>query len=176
MPEKRQPTMTPLEEGVDHVRGPSAARLLLVYGDYECPYSRQAFRAIERVERQLTEGVRFAFRHFPLTEIHPHALGAAAAAEAAALQDRFWSMHELLFRRQKALEDDDLLRYAVELELDLAQFEQDQAGAGVLERIRRDLASGLASGEVRGTPTLFIDGVVHLGGYEAATLMEALAR
>jgi protein-disulfide isomerase len=176
MPEKRQPTMRRLEEGVDHVRGPSAARLLVEYGDYECPYSRQAFRAIERIERQLTGGVRFAFRHFPLTDIHPHALAAAAAAETAALQDRFWEMHELLFHRQKALEDDDLRRYAVELELNLARFDEERAGAGVLERIRRDVESGLASGEVQGTPTLFIDGVVHRGGYDAATLLEALAR
>ena len=110
MPEKRQPTMKPLEEGVDHIRGPAAARPIVEYGDYECPYSRQAFRAIERVERQLAGGVRFAFRHFPLTEIHPHALAAAAAAEAAAVQDRFWHMHELLFHRQRALEDDDLKR------------------------------------------------------------------
>ncbi len=74
MPEKRQPTMEPPEEEVDHVLGPSAARVLVEYGDYECPYSRQAFRAIERVERELTGGVRFAFRPFPLTDIHPHAL------------------------------------------------------------------------------------------------------
>jgi protein-disulfide isomerase len=176
MPGQRQPTMEPLEEEVDHVRGPSAARLLVEYGDYECPYSRQAFRAIERVERQLNGGVRFAFRHFPLTEIHPQALAASSAAEAAALQDRFWAMHELLFHRQKALEDDDLRRYAAELELDLEQFDQDRAGTGVLRRIHRDVESGLASGQVRGTPTLFIDGVVHLGGYDAATLLEALGR
>jgi protein-disulfide isomerase len=176
MPGQRQPTMEPLEEEVDHVRGPSAARLLVEYGDYECPYSRQAFRAIERVERQLNGGVRFAFRHFPLTEIHPHALAASSAAEAAALQDRFWAMHELLFHRQKALEDDDLRRYAAELALDLEQFDQDRAGTGVLRRIHRDVESGLASGQVRGTPTLFIDGVVHLGGYDAATLLEALGR
>jgi protein-disulfide isomerase len=158
------------------VRGPAAARLLVEYGDYECPYSRQAFRAIERVERQLAGGVRFAFRHFPLSDIHPHALAASSAAEAAALQDRFWAMHELLFHRQKALEDGDLRRYAAELELDLEQFDQDRAGTGVLRRIYRDVASGLASGQVRGTPTLLIDGVVHLGGYDAATLLEALGR
>ena len=171
-----QETMQPLDEAVDHVRGGAAGRLIVEYGDYECPYSRQAFRAIEQVERQLGDGVRFAFRHFPLTEIHPHALAAAAAAEAAALQDRFWKMHELLFHRQKALEDDDLRRYAAELGLDVARFDSDRAGAAVLGRIRRDIDSGLASGEVRGTPTLFIDGVVHLGGYDAATLLEALAR
>ena len=176
MPEKRQPTMEPLDEEIDHVRGPASARLIVEYGDYECPYSRQAFRAIERIERQLVHGVRFAFRHFPLTEIHPHALAAAAAAEAAALQDRFWDMHELLFHRQKALEDDDLRRHAAELELDVVQFDQDRTGAGALGRVGRDVESGLVSGEVRGTPTLFIDGVVHRGGYDAATLLEALAR
>ena len=176
MPEKRQPTMEPLDEEVDHVRGPAAARLIVEYGDYECPYSRQAFRAIERIERQLAHGVRFAFRHFPLTEIHPHALAAAAAAEAAALQDRFWDMHELLFHRQKALDDDSLRRYATELELDAQRFDQDTADAAVLSRVRRDIENGLASGQVRGTPTLFIDGVVHRGGYDAATLLEALAR
>ena len=166
----------PLDDAVDHVRGGPAGRLIVEYGDYECPYSRQAFREIERVERRLGEGVRFAFRHFPLTEIHPHALAAAAAAEAAALQGRFWTMHERLFHRQTALEDDDLLRYAVELELDVARFDGDRTGAAVLARVRRDVQSGLATGEVHGTPTLFIDGVVHRGGYDAATLLEALAR
>ena len=157
----REPTVDPLDEEVDHVRGPSAGRLILEYGDYECPYSRQAFREIELVEQRLGGGVRFAFRHFPLTEIHPHALAAAAAAEAAALQGRFWNMHELLFHRQHALEDDDLRRYAAQLELDVARFDRDRTGADVLGRIRRDVDSGTASGEVRGTPTLFIDGVVH---------------
>ena len=100
-----------------HVRGSPAGRLIIEYGDYECPYSRQAFHAIEQVEQQLGGNMRFAFRHFPLTRIHPHALTAAAAAEAAALQGRFWDMHELLFHRQKALEDADLLRYAARLGL-----------------------------------------------------------
>jgi protein-disulfide isomerase len=168
--------MEPLEDAVDHVRGGSAGRLIVEYGDYECPYSRAAMREIERVERRLGDGVRFAFRHFPLTEIHPHALAASAAAEAAALQDRFWDMHELLFHRQTALEDDDLRSHAAELELDVARFDSDRAGAAVLGRVRRDMQSGTASGQVWGTPTLFIDGVVHRGGYAVADLLEALAR
>jgi formate-nitrite transporter family protein len=167
--------MEPVDAAVDHVRGGSAGHLIVEYGDYECPYSRRAFREIERVEGHLDDGVRFAFRHFPLTEIHPHALAAAAAAEAAALQDRFWDMHELLFHRQAALEDDDLRRYAAELGLDVARFDGERGGDAVLRRIGRDVESGLATGQVQGTPTLFIDGVVHRGGYEAAALMEALA-
>jgi protein-disulfide isomerase len=168
--------MEPLDDAVDHVRGPSAAPVILEYGDYECPYSRQAFREIQRIESQRDGGVRFAFRHFPLTQIHPHALAAAAAAEAAALQDRFWDMHELLFHRQKALEDEDLRRYAADLELDADRFDGDREALATLQRVRRDVDSGLASGEVRGTPTLFIDGLVHRGAYEAAALMEALPR
>ncbi len=163
-------------EAVDHVRGGAGGRLILEYGDYECPYSRQAFREIEGIERSLGDGVRFAFRHFPLTEIHPHALAASAAAEAAASQGRFWEMHELLFHRQKALEDDDLRQYADQVGLDVSVFDADRVSAAVLGRIGRDVESGTASREVRGTPTLFIDGVVHRGGYDAASLLEALAR
>jgi protein-disulfide isomerase len=168
--------LEPLDEAVDHVRGPADEPLILEYGDYECPYSRQAYREIKRVEKSLNGRVRFAFRHFPLTEIHPHALAAAATAEAAAMQGRFWEMHELLFRRQRALEDDDLRRYAAELGLDLPRFDRDRSGPGVLQRIERDVESGLASGQVFGTPTLFIDGVVHRGRYEAARLQRAVGR
>ncbi len=174
-PYRGHPALEPVDATVDHVRGPASAHLILEYGDYECPYSRQAFRQIERVEEELRGEVRFAFRHFPLTGIHPHALAAAAAAEAAAVQGRFWDMHELLFHRQKALEDDDLRQYAVELRLDLALFDRDRAGDAALSRVRRDVDSGLASGEVDGTPTLFIDGALHRGSYDAATLLAALS-
>jgi protein-disulfide isomerase len=174
MPGGRQLALAPLDEKADHVRGSSAGRLILEYGDYECQYSRQAFHAIEHVERQLGGNVRFAFRHFPLTDIHPHALAAAAAAEAAARQGRFWDMHKLLFHRQKALEDGDLRGYAAQLGLDVAAFDRDRASTAVLERIQRDIGSGLASGQVLGTPTLFIDGVVHRGGYDPPTLLAAL--
>jgi protein-disulfide isomerase len=109
-PGGRQLALAPLDENVDHARGSPAGLLIIEYGDYECPYSRQAFHAIELVEQQFGGNMRFAFRHFPLTSIHPRALTAAAAAEAAALQGRFWDMHELLFHRQKALEDADLRR------------------------------------------------------------------
>jgi formate-nitrite transporter family protein len=169
-----QSRIDPLDEDVDHVRGPAEGVVILEYGDYECPYSRRAYRAIERVE--LLEPIRFAFRHFPLTEIHPHALAASEVAEAAALQGRFWEMHDLLYHRQKALEDEDLRGYASELGLDLERFDGDRRGDVVLERIRRDVRSGLASGEVVGTPTLFIDGSVYEGPHDPDSLARALAR
>ncbi len=166
----------PLDGAIDHVRGPAAARLLVEYGDYECPYSRAAYRSIQQIEAELDEGVRFAFRHFPLFDIHPHALAASMAAEAAARQGRFWEMHDMLFHRQHALEDDDLRRYASEIGLDRAQFDIDRGGKAVLERIERDVQSGLSSGQVLGTPTLFVDGVFHRGGYDLKSLLQALGR
>src|ERR1700751_5465073 len=91
------PLVAPLDEQVDHVRGEPGAPLILEDGDYECPYSRQAFRGIQQVERELSGRVRFAFRHYPLTEIHPHALAASAAAQAAARQGRFLGVHRPAF-------------------------------------------------------------------------------
>jgi protein-disulfide isomerase len=166
--------LAPIDDAVDHVRGPARAPVILMYGDYECPYTRRAYREIQRVEDELAGRVRFAFRHFPLVEIHPHALAASCAAEAAAAQGRFWEMHDLLFHRQRALEDDDLREYAVELGLDLARFDADHLGDAVLDRVRRDVRSGEATGEVLATPTLFIDGALHRGTYDADTLVAAL--
>jgi protein-disulfide isomerase len=167
--------MAPLDEAVDHVRGSRSGRLILEYGDYECPYARAAYREIQKVERRLGGDVRFAFRHFPLTKIHPHALAASVAAEAAALQNEFWNMHGLLFRHQNALEEEGLRLYAAELGLDVQRFDRARTGADALARVRRDVESGIASGEVFGTPTLFIDGVLHKGAYDVTSLLNALA-
>ena len=90
------------------------------------------------------------------------------------MQDRFWEMHDTLYHNQKALEDEDLTRYAHEVGLDIAQFEHDMVSDAVARRIERDVRSGLASGVVLGTPTLFIDGVLHDGSYDAETLTAAL--
>jgi protein-disulfide isomerase len=163
-----------LDDTVDHVRGPSTAHLILEYGDYECPYSRLTYRQIQQVEEKLGGNVRFAWRHFPLTDIHPHALAASIAAEAAARQGRFWQMHDLLFHSQKALSDEDLRGYAAQIGLDLDPFDADWTSEAVRDRVRRDVDSGLASGHVHGTPTLFIDGVIHRGDYAANALLERL--
>ena len=106
----------PFDAARDHWRGGEGV-VVLEYGDYECPYSRQAFRNIEQLQVE-DPSLRFVFRHFPLTEIHPHALAAAGVAEAAAAQGLFWAMHDLLFHRQKALGEDDLFAYAREVGLD----------------------------------------------------------
>jgi len=161
----------PFDAGRDHFRGGEGV-VVLEYGDYECPYSRQAFRNIEEL-RAADPSLRFAFRHFPLTEIHPHALAAAGFAEAAAAQQLFWPMHELLFQRQKALGDDDLFGYAREVGLDESRLRDDLERDELWQRVREDAASALAAG-ARGTPTLFLDGRLHRGGYEVATLRATL--
>jgi protein-disulfide isomerase len=157
----------PFDAARDHWRGGHGV-VILEYGDYECPYSRQAFRSIERLQAQ-DPSLRFVFRHFPLTEIHPHALAAAGFAEAAAAQELFWPMHELLFHRQKALGESDLFAYARQVGLDEARLRDDLARDELWARVREDAASALAAG-ARGTPTLFLNGRLHSSGYDHNTL------
>jgi protein-disulfide isomerase len=133
----------------DHVRGEGA--LVIVYGDYECPYCA-------KVEAELREtSVRQVFRHFPVVSKHPRAEVLARAAEAAALQGRFWEMHDSLFADQGRLEDPHLWERARELGLDLDRFEADRRSRAVAERVQRDFHSGVRAGVVT-TPTLFADG------------------
>ena len=155
-------------DDADHVRGVGDGPSLVVYGDFECPYTAAAMREIGRlVERGAAFQV--VFRHFPLREIHPHAQAASEAAEAAAAQGRFWEMHDLLFRNQMRLEPDDLRRFAERLGLDPERFESDSRGAAVRARIERDVQTGLGSG-VDGTPRLFIDGRRYRGPADAESL------
>jgi len=105
--------------------------------------------------------------------MHPHAQGAAEAAETAGAQGRFWEMHDLLFENQGALDREDLLEYAAELDLDVARFKSELAGHTHAVRVREDFLSGARSG-VNGTPTFFINGVRHDGSYDFDTLLEAL--
>ena len=158
----------------DHVQGPADAAITLVqYGDFECPYTRMSLNSVHRLQRDYADRLRFVFRHFPLEEIHPHARAAATAAEAAEAQGQFWRMHEILFAHQKALEEADLHRYAIELELDPVKFEQHRASPEVASRIDRDLASG-DDGGVEGTPTFYVNGVRHDGLYDVASLRAAI--
>ena len=128
---------------------------------------------VHGLERELAGRFRFVYRNFPLAEIHPHAMQAAEAAEAADAQGRFWDMHELLFARQKALETADLLKYAAELHLDTERFAADLAAHAHTKRIQRDLDSGDSSG-VMGTPALFIADRMHEGRRDHDALLAAL--
>ena len=158
----------------DHVVGPETAPVTLVeYGDYECPFCGAAHATLEQVRHVMGNDLRFAYRHFPLTQIHPHAYQAAEAAEAASAQGRFWEMHDLLFANQDRLGLRDLIGYAGALDLDLERFVTDLRGHAYAGRLREDFLSGVRSG-VNGTPTFFVNGMRHDGGYGLEALLEAL--
>jgi protein-disulfide isomerase len=156
----------------DHVRVDGVPQLV-VYGDFECPYTAAAMRAIGVLLESGGPAFELVFRHFPLRDIHPHADAAAAASEAAARQGRFWEMHDVLFRNQRHLEPADLRRYAERIGLDLERFGSDVADPVVAARVERDVQSGERSG-VDGTPSLFIDGVRYRGSGDPASLRGAL--
>src|SRR5437868_3160920 len=104
--------------GRDHIQGPIDAPIQLVeYGDYQCPYCGEADSIVKAIQERLSERLCYAFRHFPLTNMHPYAEHAAEAAEAAGVQGKFWEMHDILFENQDALSDEALAEYAESLEL-----------------------------------------------------------
>jgi protein-disulfide isomerase len=160
--------------GRDHVRGPAVALVtLLEYGDYECPFCGAAHAVLDQVLRVMGDEITFAYRHFPLTQIHPHAQQAAEAAEAAGAQGHFWAMHDLLFTHQDRLGPTDLLGYAEALRLDAERVAFELSARTHAPRVREDFMSGIRSG-VNGTPTFFINGVRHNGGYDLESLVGVL--
>lgn len=167
-------SLTPPVGARDHAAGPATAPLTLVeYGDFECPDCRQAFPIVKQLQRELGKDLRLVFRNFPLTKIHPHAQHAAEAAEAAAAQGAFWQMHDRLFERQFALDDDYLIEYAKELGLDADRLGGALAAGTYRSKVHDDFKSGRNSG-VKGTPTFFINGARHEGERDLDTLLTAL--
>ena len=141
----------------DHVRGPAGGIELIEYGDFECP-----FCAVLASRLHNHKGLAHVFRHFPVRSSHPRAWAAACAAEAAALQGRFWEMHDLLFADQGRLEDPHLWRRARELGLDVERFESDRRGDTVAVRVREDFRAGVRAGVVT-TPTVLVGGRMFAG-------------
>jgi protein-disulfide isomerase len=145
----------------DHVLGPAHAHVSVVeYGDFECPNCKQAAPATKLLLQRYPGRVSVAFRHYPLTEVHPHAMLAAEAAECAAEQGQFWQMHDLLFENQLHLKADQLHSYAEQLRLDMARYTAQLDDHVYLQRIREHQQSGRDSG-VRGTPTFFVNGRIQ---------------
>jgi len=170
-----EPELTlPVDDDRDHIQGSADAPATLVeYGDYECPYCGAAYPIVKQVQARMGDRLRFVFRNFPITTSHPHAAQAAEAAEAAAAQGRFWEMHDLLYENQKRLEAADLHSYAEELALDVEAFDEDLTTHVHAARVHDDFMSGVRSG-VNGTPTFYINGRRHDGGYQLESLLAAL--
>jgi len=160
----------------DHVIGPQDAPVTLVeYGDFECPYCGAAYLILKQVQQAMGDSLRFVFRHFPLTQIHPHAQIAAEAAECAGAQNRFWEMHDFLFSNQQLLDSSHLVAFAEQLGLDISRFGRELEDHVYHDRVRQDFLSGVRSG-VNGTPAFFINGFRYDGSWELGPLHEALER
>lgn len=171
----------------DHAEGANDARVTLVeYGDYQCPYCGMAFPVVKELQRRFGTRLRFVFRNFPLTQLHPDALHAAEAAESVAAntgETAYWAMHGTIFVHQQdsptALSDENLVRYAIAAGGDGNQTAADLANDAMVERVREDFQSGVRSG-VNGTPTFFINGARFDGAWNdleqfSGALDEALA-
>lgn len=163
----------------DHIQGVlSASVVLIMYGDYECFQSANAYRLIKAAQQQLSSAfeekdICFIFRHFPQVQIHPHAQRAAEAAEAAAMQGQFWQMHETLFIHQQALENGYLVEYANRLGLDIPRFLQGLSKGAYVDHILADIQSGYRSG-VEAAPAVFVNGIRYSERWTIKQLIAAL--
>jgi protein-disulfide isomerase len=166
----------PVDEHRDHVIGRASAPVTLVeYGDYQCPYCGEAYPILKRLLADVGDRVRFVFRNFPLTQLHPNAEFGAEVAEAAGAHEKFWPMHDYIYEHQGELADSrPFFEFAKDrLGLNAAQLEQEVALHVHVPRIREDFMGGVRSG-VNGTPTFFINGLRHDGSYEYDVLAAAI--
>ncbi len=159
----------------DHKRGPDTAPVTMVeYGDFQCPACGRAYWILDELVRHHPD-LKFVFRHFPLTEIHPLAMPAAMAAEAADHQGRFWEMFDVIYQNQADLSVDSFVEFAEWLGLDLEQFLSDLEDEQLVKRIREDVRTGARSG-VNGTPTIFINGARYQGAFDLDSLEFAISQ
>lgn len=158
----------------DHWRGSDHARITLIeYGDFECPNCVRVFPIVEQLIETLGQDLRFAFRHFPLAEVHPHAERAAEAAEAAAAQGQFWRMHSALFEKQGNVANGEVVECAARIGVDVTQFLRDLAARKYLDVVREQRVIGIRYG-VRGAPTFFINGERYAEAHDFASMHRAL--
>jgi protein-disulfide isomerase len=164
---------TPINNS-DHVRGPTTAPITLVeYGDYQCPHCGMAHPMVNQVQNYFGDSLRFAYRHFPLTEVHPIADIAAQSAEFAGAAGLFWPMHDALFENQSILSLPTIFAIADKLRLPQTQLRNALESGQYTNKVRSDFMSGVRSG-VNGTPAFFINGVRHDGSYDFASLASAI--
>jgi protein-disulfide isomerase len=158
----------------DHAEGETSAPVTLVeYGDYECPACGAAYPIVEAVQKHFGKKVKFVFRNFPLTKLHPHAESAAEVAEFAGAHARFWEMHDALYEKQDELGPPLYLALAESLDLPSADLTEALKQHSFRQKVRADFSGGLKSG-VNGTPTFYINGTRHDGSFELEDLVAAI--
>jgi len=163
-----------VDPGRDHIRGPADAPLTLVeYGDYECPFCSRTTGSIDEVRAHFGDQLRYVWRHLPLERVHPRAMDAAKASEAAALQGKFFEMGAMMFEFQDFLEWQHIYRYADQVGCDITQFDDDLHSPRVLHRVDDDVQDAELM-DLNATPTFFVNGVRHRGPWDSASLIRAL--
>jgi Na+/H+ antiporter NhaA len=164
----------PIGPARDHIRGnPDAPLTLVEYGDYECPFCSRATGSIDEVRAHFGDEMRYVWRHLPLERVHPHAMDAARAAEAAGLQGKYFEMGIELFANQDYLEWQHIYRYADKIGCDIKRFDEDLHSSKVLHRVEDD-AQDAELMDLNSTPTFFVNGKRHKGPWDAASLIRAL--
>jgi protein-disulfide isomerase len=159
-------SLKPSVNKTDHAQGNDNADLTIVeYGDYQCPYCGAAYPVLKELMKEFKGQVKFVFRNFPLSEMHPYARPAAIAAEAADLQGKFWEMHDVIYENQQSLNESFLFQLAEKIGLNLSQFKEDIQKTELEKKVDSDFESGIISG-VNGTPSFFINGNKFNGGAE----------
>ena len=158
---------------MDHALGAAKPEVEIVeYGDFECPTCKQAVPAVQMLLKRFEGRIRFAFRHFPLEDIHPHALCAAEAAECAGAQGKFWEMHQVLFDNQSHLDRPHLHRYAESLGLDMSRFRSEMDGESYRQRVREQM-EGARRSHMRATPGFFVDRRIQDVSFGNQALLDA---
>lgn len=166
--------LQPVVNSNDHILGNTEAGIELVeYGDYQCPYCGLAYPIIKEIKKDFGKNIKFVFRNFPLTKVHPQALAAAIATEAAGLQNKFWEMHDLIFENQKELQREQILRFAKAVGLNMEQFKKDIEQKDLADKVEMDFESGIRSG-VNRTPSFFINGEKYEGDWDGGQLYQYL--
>jgi protein-disulfide isomerase len=146
-----------------HIEGNGQNGILLVeYGDYQCPYCQQYYPIVKQVVAKYNDRIKFQFVNFPIVSLHQNAFAAARAAEAAALQGKFWEMHDLLYENQSQWAESSnpmqfFQQYAQQLGLNTDQFKKDYSSNKVNNAINADKAAGDKLG-IEGTPTFYLNG------------------
>jgi protein-disulfide isomerase len=170
-----QPSLVVAPEPTDHTQGPEHSRVTVIeYGDFECPSCKVAATTPTLLMERFPNKVRFVFRHFPVVEAHPHAMLAAEAAEAAAAQGKFWPMYHMLFDNQAHLGEKNLLRYALEVGLDMTRYVAEMDDHIYLQKVREHM-DGARRSHIRATPTFFINGVLQDISFGMKALHDAVA-
>jgi len=158
----------------DHIQGSTDAPLVVVeYGDFECSYCGAAYPIIKKLQQELGDDLCLVFRSFPLSQVHPHALHAADAAEIADSQGKFWEYHDLLYEHQHSLDDAVLVHHATSLGLDGAAFKRSLQQGEFKDKVQQSFMGGVESG-VNGTPSFFVNGSRYDGDWEYEPFLEYL--